>query len=433
MGYGDGAVRWRDVFPDRQVVSSADTPGKIWRAILTCNSGSENPGEDVDSGMRRVKAIAFYLPQFHPIPENDAWWGKGFTEWTNVVTGRPRFVGHYQPHLPADLGFYDLRLEETRVAQAELARQFGIEGFCYYHYWFKGKRLLERPLDDVLASGRPDFPLCLCWANQTWSRAWSGRDHDVLMHQKYDEADHAVHIDWLIEVFRDPRYMRIHGRPLFLIYLPEDIPQVASVLSGWRKSATMKLGVEPYFCAVRTGFSTLDSSGLRALGFDGVVEFEPSRKHFPVGKNATGHAVALMQRLLSSHLYDALRNNAWLGRKTLNTVVDYAAYVARSVARPALENTTFPCVFPSWDNTVRRTSATIIESHDPSEYRRWLADAVSRVESRSPDERLVFINAWNEWAEGCHLEPDQRHGTSFLQETASALGVSQVHANRTDA
>ncbi len=390
----------------------------------------DGANESVDPIAMAIRTICFYLPQFHPIPENDHWWGKGFTEWANVVKGRPRFVGHYQPHLPADLGFYDLRLEETRIAQAYLARNQGIEGFCYYHYWFKGRRLLGRPLDDVRASGKPDFPFCLCWANQTWSRSWSGRNHDVLVQQDYSVADHASHIEWLMDVFEDRRYICIEGRPLFLIYMPEEIPDIASVLEGWRKAAAQKTGVEPWFCAVRTGFSTLDSAGIRALGFDGVVEFEPNRKHFPAIKNATGHAVAIAQRFLPQRVYDILRNNTMMERRTLNTIIDYKSYVARSCAGPKLDDTTFPCVFPSWDNSVRRTSATIIENHDPEDYRRWFADAVSRVQARSPDMRIVFINAWNEWAEGCHLEPDQRHGMAFLEATRAVLQSAHAPRNR---
>jgi hypothetical protein len=369
----------------------------------------------------RARAIAFYLPQFHPIPENDAWWGTGFTEWTNVVTGKPRFEGHYQPHLPADLGFYDLRVPDTRQQQADMARAAGIEAFCYYHYWFQGTRLLNRPLDEVLASRQPDFPFCLCWANESWSRAWSGRDHDVLIQQRYDETDDAAHIAWLCGVFQDPRYLRVDGRPLFLFYMPEKLPDASRLLTQWRSEALARIGVEPYFCAVRTGFSTRDAAGLRALGFDGVVEFEPNRKNFPTSKNATGRAVSFLQRVLPASWYDALRNNAWIGKRNLNTVVDYAAYVDGRLARPALDGTTYPVVFPSWDNAVRRTSATIIENHDPAQYRRWLDDAIARVGSRPLDQRLVFLNAWNEWAEGCHLEPDCRHGHGFLDATKYAL------------
>jgi lipopolysaccharide biosynthesis protein len=374
----------------------------------------------------RARAIAFYLPQFHPIPENDEWWGVGFTEWTNVVTGKPRFEGHYQPHLPADLGFYDLRVQETRQAQADLARAAGIEAFCYYHYWFRGKRLLGGPIDAVLASGSPDFPFCFCWANESWSRAWSGRDHDVLISQDYDETDDAAHIAWLIGAFRDPRYLSVEGRPLFLIYKPESLPDAPQLLTRWRFACSEAGVAKPYICAVRTGFSKLDATGLRALGFDGVVEFEPNRMHFPESKNTTGHLVSMLQRLLPASWYDALRNGRVLGSRELNTIVNYEAYVDRYLARAPLAPTTYPVVFPSWDNAARRTSATIIENHDPAQYTRWLEEAVSRVAGRNPDERIVFINAWNEWAEGCHLEPDQRHGHAFLDATAAGLGLPRT-------
>lgn len=380
----------------------------------------------IQSDAPRARAIAFYLPQFHPIPENDVWWGTGFTEWTNVVTGRPRFNGHGQPHLPADLGFYDLRVAETRQQQVDMARKAGIEAFCYYHYWFKGRRLLNRPLDEVLISGKPDFPFCLCWANQTWSRAWSGREHDVLIRQEYDMADNVAHIVWLCDVFADPRYLRVDGRPLFAIYLPEDIPDVSNVLRQWRQVCMKKIGVEPWICGMRTGFSSLDTSEILKLGFDGVIEFEPNRRHFPKARNTTGQVVSLLQRLLPAAWYDAMRYSRWLGKRNLSTIVDYATYVDRSITRPSLDETTYPVVFPSWDNTVRRASATIIENHDTAEYSRWLSDAVSRVMARAPDQRLIFLNAWNEWAEGCHLEPDQRHGHAFLEATAEALGLRKV-------
>lgn len=369
-----------------------------------------------------AKAICFYLPQFHPIPENDLWWGEGFTEWTNVASATPRFKGHYQPQLPGVLGFYDLRLEEARIAQAALAEQFGIHGFCYYHYWFSGKRLLGRPLDEMLASGKPDFPFCLCWANETWSRTWSGRDHDILIRQEYSSEDHRQHIAWLAEVFGDGRYIRVNGRPLFLIYRPESIPNLARVLDEWRAYCIEKLSVEPYFCAVNTGFSTLDEGKVVASGFDAVVNFEPNRQHFPPARNVTGRAVSLARRLLPPSWYDALRNNKRLARGNLNTLIDYAAYVDASVKTlPSSTLPSFPCVFPSWDNSARKVAATIIQNHSPEQYARWLKHAIKQVSANSPDSRLVFINAWNEWAEGCHLEPDSRHGDAFLRTTQRCL------------
>ncbi|MDJ0634982.1 MAG: glycoside hydrolase family 99-like domain-containing protein [Xenococcaceae cyanobacterium MO_188.B29] len=182
-----------------------------------------------------IKAIAFYLPQYHPIPENDKWWGKGFTEWTSVAKAKPLFKDHYQPHLPADLGFYDLRLPEVRQAQADLAREYGIYGFCYYHYWFNGKRLLERPFNEVLESGKPDFPFCLCWANENWTRRWDGQDREILIEQKYSVVDDREHIKSLISAFKDPRYIKIDGKPLFLIYRVNSLPDPSLTQKIWRE------------------------------------------------------------------------------------------------------------------------------------------------------------------------------------------------------
>ncbi|HEX5272668.1 MAG TPA: glycoside hydrolase family 99-like domain-containing protein, partial [Gemmataceae bacterium] len=219
------------------------------------------------------RLVAFYLPQYHPIPENDAWWGPGFTEWRNVVRARPLFPGHYQPHLPADLGFYDLRVPEARAAQADLARAHGIHGFCYYHYWFGGRRLLERPFAEVLATGRPDFPFCLCWANENWTRAWDGQTRHMLVGQTYSEEDDVNHLRWLATAFRDPRYIRVEGKPLFLVYRALRIPSPLSTTTRWREEAR-KLGVgELYLCRVE---SFPDERGdPAALGFDAAVEFQP--------------------------------------------------------------------------------------------------------------------------------------------------------------
>src|SRR5947207_4949510 len=219
-----------------------------------------------------VRTIAFYLPQYHPIPENDAWWGKGFTEWTNVVKAKPLFRGHYQPHLPADLGFYDLRVAESREAQANLARQYGINGFCYYHYWFEGRRLLERPFNEVLTSRNPDFPFCLCWANENWTRIWDGGDSEVLMEQTYSEQDDLAHIRWLSHAFGDPRYIRVDNRPLFIIYRAHKLPDIRKTTAVWREECR-RLGVgEVLLCRVDTAADKLPPN---EVGLDAAVEFQP--------------------------------------------------------------------------------------------------------------------------------------------------------------
>src|SRR5262245_48407283 len=215
---------------------------------------SRNEERTLKVATKRVQAhallIAFYLPQYHPIPENDAWWGKGFTEWTNVSKARPLFRGHDQPRRPTDLGYYDLRVPETRFAQAELARAYGLEGFCYWHYWFEGRRLLERPFNEVLASGEPDFPFCLAWANETWSRRWLGEERDILMKQGYSTEDDRNHGRWLTRAFADPRYIRIGGRPVFLIYRPFDLPEPRATTDAFR-GACVKEGLpEPHLIGV---------------------------------------------------------------------------------------------------------------------------------------------------------------------------------------
>lgn len=375
-----------------------------------------------------IKAICFYLPQFHPTPENNLWWGEGFTEWTNVAAAAPRFKGHYQPQLPGALGFYDLRLEETRVAQASLAEKFGVHGFCYYHYWFSGRRLLSRPLDEMRTSGSPDFPFCLCWANESWSRAWSGREHDVLIRQEYSDADHEEHIAWLADVFCDRRYIQVNGRPLLLIYRPEGIPDLARVVEKWKAYCINRLSVEPFLCAVNTGFSKQSGDDLIALGFDAIVDFQPNRQCFPATRNMTGHMVSLARGALPERWYDVIRGNRALSRSRLNTIVNYSSYVDASVAREhSRQHMTFPCVFPSWDNSARKVAATIIQNNSPEQYARWLNDAISRVAKYPTDSRIVFINAWNEWAEGCHLEPDSKYGLAFLEATRECLTSSSRH------
>jgi len=363
------------------------------------------PGESGDA-----RLIAFYLPQFHPIPENDEWWGKGFTEWRNVARARPLFPDHYQPHVPADLGFYDLRLAEIRERQAELARGAGIHGFCYHHYWFQGKRLLHRPFDEVLASGRPDFPFALCWANDPWSRRWDGREDELLQEQRYSREDDLDHIRWLLPSLSDPRAITVEGKPMFLVYRASHLPDPARTCDIWR-SEVERAGLSGiHLVAVETAWDL--GWDATEVGFDAKVLFQPqfgwlmtnvSRRH--------GRIQIESKDELQVYDYDVIRN----ALEDLDPV-DYQRYET---------------VFPGWDNTPRvGDRAVVIHNSSPSAYEEWLAQAVARARAEPPDHRIVFLNAWNEWAEGCHLEPDIRHGHAYLEATRRALSASLPQRSR---
>jgi len=366
-----------------------------------------------------MKVICFYLPQYHPIPENDDWWGKGFTDWVNVAQATPRFRGHHQPHIPADLGFYDLRLEEARIAQARMAADYGIGGFCYYHYWFNGKMLLERPFNEVLQSGKPDFPLCLCWANENWTRTWDGQEHQILMKQTYDEYDCVRHIEWLEKAFSDKRYIRINGKPLFLIYCPSDIPDLGSKISTWRDWLAKRGYPGLYLCSIKRVRNRLTDSEALRLGCDAIVEFQPNAQTFPQANFLKNEVHRNVRKVL-----DRLHLQPLYSRVKVSNVVSYRALVERNISKPGSNDRFFPCVIPGWDNSARRNAAFIIQNDDPELYKKWLKHSLDRVKDYPRDEQIVFINAWNEWAEGCHLEPDLRNGRKFLQATKEALDES---------
>ena len=369
----------------------------------------------------KLKTIAFYLPQYHPIPENNEWWGDGFTEWTNVSAARPRYQGHYQPHIPADLGFYDLRLEETRLAQAELARQYGITGFCYYHYWFNGKRLLNRPFDEVLKNNSPDLPFCLCWANENWTRAWDGLDRQVLIQQNYTSEDSDQHIAWLIDAFKDDRYIKIDGRPLLLIYRLDHIPNVKDMIVSWRNAVREAGFPDMYLCAVKNGFVTIEDEAILDLGFNAIVDFQPDRRDFPPPSGFKPYLYSVTRRFLPDIVYQRIKLSI-----SANNIVNYRDMVKGIIQKVwPTAYCKFPCVFPSWDNSARRKSATIIQNEEPALYGQWLNKAIQNVKSYPESEQIVFINAWNEWAEGCHLEPDIKYGKAFLLETLNAVKKSQ--------
>jgi hypothetical protein len=357
-----------------------------WRAAATARALPEE----------EVKIVAFYLPQFHPIPENDRWWGKGFTEWSRVTRARPQFAGHYQPHLPERLGFYDLRLPEARARQAALARAHGVHGFCYYYYWFGTKTLLERPLAEMLAGGEPDLPFCLCWANENWTRRWDGAEREVLIEQRYGpELDGAL-IEDLVPYFRDRRYLRVRGAPVLLIYRPGAIPEPQATAARWRRAAREQGFPDLHLVAALT-FGLEDP---RPLGFDAAVEFPPHGENLPA----------------SSSTVDGIEPGFG------GEIVDYGAVASRRLALPPPAFRLYRTAMAGWDNTPRLgRRATIFHGASPATYEEWLRGLVTAARLGHPEHRLVFVNAWNEWAEGAHLEPDERFGTGYLEATRRAV------------
>jgi len=351
-----------------------------------------NTPSAIDKAVPRL--IAFYLTQFHPTPENDLWWGKGFTEWTNVTKAAPLFGGHRQPHLPGDFGFYDLRVRETRLEQIKAAKEYGVDAFCYYYYWFSGTRILNRPLDDMLADSESDMPFCLCWANENWTRRWDAADHEILIAQQYLPDDDLNFIKSLVPFFRDRRYVRVDGKPLLLVYRPLQLPDARKSAEVWRDYCrSVGLG-EIHISAVLTH----GNEDYASLGFDSGVEFPPHN-----------HRTENVNHEIRFH--DAFWGN----------VLQYAAVAQAFLDRPSGTSRIFKSVFPSWDNTARtKDRAQVVLNGTPDNYEYWLASTIDLAQSSSVGEQLVFINAWNEWAEGCHLEPDRWFGHGFLQATLNA-------------
>lgn len=362
---------------------------------------------DIDKSNSSVREIAFYLPQFHPIPENDSWWGKGFTEWTNVARARPVVPGHYQPHIPADLGFYDLRLPEVRAAQAEMAAEYGIDAFCYYHYWFTGRQVLNRPFDEVLSSGEPKFPFCLCWANENWTRAWDGRSGEILLEQQYSDADDLAHIQQLLPAFADSRYVRIGGRPLFLVYRTELLPDPRRTADAWRNAA-VKEGIGD-LCLARVESFVTDVDPA-SIGFDAAVEFAPDWR-----QTQSPFSWRLKRWISSLGLLPKGCNRHRFTR--------YGDMIQRMLGKPDPDFRRIRCVTPGFDNSPRRErDAYILLGSTPQAYEAWLQEILEAEICRPipEDEKLVFVNAWNEWGEGNHLEPCQRWGRAFLEANARA-------------
>ncbi len=374
----------------------------------------------------KIRPIAIYLPQFHPIPENDEWWGKGFTEWTNVTKAKPLFKDHYQPHLPADLGFYDLRLEETRMAQEALAKQYGIYGFCYYHYWFNGKRMLHEPLDRKLQNENEDLPFMLCWANENWTRTWDGLEKNVLLQQNYSKEDDIDHINYLIKFFKDKRYIRVDNKPVLAIYKTHLVSNIKETITLWRQEAS-KHGLELYICRFEN-FEYYGAEYIKDAGFDAAIEFMPhgrkmmdyrSLLHKRFIKNIFKRVI---NKIVCKYLSFFDKDNLATYTSLRDGVIDYEDFVEYAKKYPPVQYKLYPGITPSWDNSARKKkSFFIFKKASPKAYGNWLKHILKNFEPFSPEENFIFINAWNEWAEGNHLEPCSKWKRSYLEETKQAL------------
>ena len=369
----------------------------------------------------KARLIAFYLPQFHPIPENDRWWGKGFTEWTNVAKAKPLFKGHYQPHVPADLGFYDLRVPETRIAQAEMAREYGIEGFCYWHYWFAGKRLLERPIKEVLESKSPNYPFCLGWANQTWTGIWHGAPNRILIEQTYPgKKDQEAHFYALADAFIDDRYIKVDSKPLFIIYNPYELPEPRAFTDLWRELA-LRIGLKGiYFVGQIDNRPWIpEENGFDAAFTDVVTIVRTKMNWYYNGFN--GYA-----KLIINKLRNRIVKKFSIESLYRPTIYDYENVI--KVALPKL-NTNFEhysSVIPNWDNTPRSgNNGMVFQNATPELFKRHLQAAIDQVVHKEHDKRLVFIKSWNEWAEGNYLEPDIKFGAAYLEAVRSSNQASR--------
>jgi lipopolysaccharide biosynthesis protein len=370
-----------------RVVERSDTPSsatEAWR-----HYEGEQPAEP------RLRVMPFYLPQFHAIPENDRWWGQGFTEWTNVTAAHPVFHGHHQPKLPSTTGFYDLRLDAVRDQQSSMAAAAGVEGFMYYYYWFAGRRLLSMPIEKLLASD-VDKPFCLMWANENWTRRWDGRSEDMLIGQDYDKVPAADFIDDVMPFLQDPRYLRVDGRPILAVYRIAQIPGYRDVVRQWRERAReagvgelMLLSVD-----VAKAFDGLEGSA-ESAGLDGILGFPPHNT-----------------------LWEWLPHAGYgVDPRFAGNLLSYDAVVSDAIAklRKGIPDTAYPGVMVTFDNTARRQwISDVWYGSNPYTFRRWLAEAARAVSDREPQHRIVFINAWNEWAEGAVLEPSDRYGATYL-------------------
>jgi hypothetical protein len=364
----------------------------------------------------KVRIIAFYLPQYHPTPENDKWWGKGFTEWTNVAKAQPLFKGHYQPHIPADLGFYDLRVPETRKAQAAMAREHGVEGFVYWHYWFAGKRILERPFIEVLESHEPDFPFCLAWANHSWSGIWIGQTDKILIEQTYPgEEDYISHFYSILDAFKDPRYIRVENKPLFYIFNPTEIPDCGELIKIWNRLAKENALDGIYFIGP-AAYPEKQAQQLLNNGFNGIhsYRFEESfskMKGYSIGQR-------IIRKILRTFR---------LSKKVNLNIYDYENFISNMVTEADCNTLFFPTLYPAWDNSPRSgRKALIMENSTPIAFKKHVRKVLDIVKAKPFDKRIIILKSWNEWAEGNYMEPDLKYGRKYLEALKAEIDAIET-------
>jgi lipopolysaccharide biosynthesis protein len=357
--------------------------------------------------MSKARIIAIYLPQFHPIKENNEWWGKGFTEWTNVGKAKPLFKGHYQPKVPSELGYYDLRMSEVRESQASLAKEHGIEGFCYWHYWFgNGKVLLEKPFQDVLKSGKPDFPFSLAWANHSWENKTfnSKGDSTLLIEQLYPGVeDYKNHFYYILDAFKDPRYIRVNDKPIFLIHAPASIPDAKLFIETWQELAL--------------------ENGLKGIYFIAGTEFPKDiEKYKKEGYNAVNlirlfHVFKAKYSLLRRAFVKLMRLYLNLGR-----IVEYRIASEYFIGEEEKTEGCFPSIFPNWDHSPRsERRGHILHNSTPQYFYKHVKSVLSITKHKNPETNLIFLRCWNEWGEGNYIEPDLKWGRGYLESLKKAL------------
>ena len=359
-----------------------------------------------------TEIIAFYLPQYHPTPHNNEWWGEGFTEWTNVAKAKKLFPGHYQPKVPADLGFYDLRLPEIRKRQAELAKEAGITGFCYYHYWFgNGHQELELPFNEVVKTGEPDFPFCLCWANESWNRKFWNKDGSVarsetLAEQRYPgEEDNILHFNSLLCAFKDPRYIKYEGKLLFVIYSPLDVPEVQRFMKQWDELA-LQNGLPGFYFAGHTYWPDSQGEAILEKGYSAVVSCRLNR--------------------------DKIHNFSWFIRKVYSTILNIPRISSYKTIWPKLitqlereSEKYFPTIMPNWDHTPRSgVKGGLWVGTTPEEFYKHCIDVLSAI--RKKQNKICFLKSWNEWGEGNYMEPDLKYGKAYIKTLKKALEETEI-------